>query len=76
MLYIDMELEAEVYTFRNLSGKIFVEGMIKGYGFVLYGSTYSFVPVLTDMRPDENMLREMVDLLVRELVNQFYPQVA
>lgn len=71
MIYKNDALQAEVYTFRSLAGKLFVEGLIQGYGFVLYGSTYSFVPVFADHKLSEDVLKKLTARLIENLIDQF-----
>ena len=64
MLFCDKNIE--VYSASYLGDRIYGEGLIEGFGFVLYGHTLSLIPIFTDKDPEkekENLLKEIEKLV-------------
>ncbi len=68
MMHENKQEKYEVYDFKYLGDRVYCEGLIEGYGFILYGHTYSFVPVFTREKPDEEKLKPLVDCIVAEMI--------
>ena len=67
MLYQKNDLE--VYVSHYLAGRLYAEGLIDGYGFVLYGKEFSVIPVFATEKADKEKLRAKVEDICRKIAD-------
>ncbi len=69
MKYNNIIDELEVYVSEYLAGRLYAEGLIEGFGFVLYGNQFSLVPVFATGTPDKDKLRAKVEDICRKIAD-------